>query len=207
MTVGAVMQARFRGTYMPTGDYDEPEGYAPYTPVRFHRRSARDILSQSNFDLKLGSSGKTSAWSLWGQGNTRMFSGRHDGAVSTDGRVLSGYLGIDYRANDPLKFGLALSRSAGEIDYTSGSGDAGVVDMTLTSVLPYAHWSARTGMDVWGMGGAGWGAMQVADQYRDAQTDISMLMGAVGVYNMLTRVGSLGLALKGDGFMTTLEIG
>ena len=193
-------------SYMSLEGYKQlASGMQNYTPVRFSRRPTRDILSESNFDLKLGSEKRTSAWSLWGQGNTRMFSGRHDGAVSTDGRVLSGYLGIDYRVKNPLKIGLALSRSTGEVDYTSTLGDAGMVDMTLNSVLPYMHWSARTGMDVWGMGGAGWGAMQVTDQYRDAQTDISMLMGAVGVYNMLTRVGSLGLALKGDGFMTTLK--
>ena len=192
-------------SYMSLEGYKQlAEAAHDHTPVRFSRRATRDILSQSNFDLKLGSEKRTSAWSLWGQGNTRMFSGQ-PGNVSVDGRVLSGYLGIDYRVKNPLKLGLALSRNAGELDYTSTLGDAGVVDMTLTSVLPYMHWSARTGMDVWGMGGAGWGAMQVTDQYRDAETDISMMMGAVGIYNALARLGEMGLALKGDGFMTRLK--
>ena len=65
-----------------------------FTPVQFHRRSMRDILSQSSFDMRLGQDdkGKPSPWALWGQGNASGFSGSED-HISLNGRVFSAFLG------------------------------------------------------------------------------------------------------------------
>ncbi len=176
-----------------------------YNPIRFHPRSVRDILSQSRFGLQLGqeTTEKISPWSLWGHGSTSGFSSRTEDNLSLDGRVFSGYFGIDYRVKHPLTLGLALSHSTGEIDYTGS--DAGVMDLNLLSVIPYAHYSAGTGLDIWGLGGTGWGEAQITDQYSEAQTDIAMMMAAVGMRNALAKAGNIDLSLKSDAFVVSIN--
>ena len=175
-----------------------------HKPIQFHSRSARDILSQSRFGLRLGqeTAEKTSPWSLWGHGSTSGFSSRTEDNLALDGRVFSGYLGIDYRFN-PLTFGLALSHSTGEINYTGS--DAGVMDLNLLSVIPYMHYSAGKSLDIWGMGGTGRGDVQITDQYSEAQTDIAMIMAAVGMRNALAKAGNIDLSLKSDAFVVSIN--
>ncbi len=175
-----------------------------YKPIQFHSRSARDILSQSRFGLRMGQENaeKISPWSLWGHGSTSGFSSRTEDNLALDGRVFSGYLGIDYRFN-PLTLGLALSHSTGEIDYTGS--DAGVMDLNLLSVIPYMHYSAGTGLDIWGLGGTGRGNVQITDQYSEAQTDIAMIMAAVGMRNALAKAGGIDLSLKSDAFVVSIN--
>ena len=175
-----------------------------HKPIQFHSRSARDMLSQSRFGLRLGqeTAEKTSSWSLWGHGSTSGFSSRTEDNLALDGRVFSGYLGIDHRFN-PLTLGLALSHSTGEIDYTGS--DAGVMDLNLLSVIPYAHYSAGKSLDIWGLGGTGRGDVQITDQYSEAQTDIAMLMAAVGMRNALAKAGNIDLSLKSDAFVVSIN--
>ena len=174
----------------------------PNEQIQFHPRSIRDILSQSHFDLRLGGEGENAdempAWAVWGQGNMNGFSSRTEDNLSLDGRVFSTYLGMDHRLDSPLTLGMALSHSTGEIDYTGS--DAGVINLNLLSLIPYAHYSAGTGLDVWGMGSAGRGKAHVKDQYSEARTNISMIMTAVGMRNALAKMGAIDLALKGDAF-------
>ena len=108
-----------------------------FDPIRFHRRSMRDILSQSSFDMRLGQNdtGKPSPWALWGQGNASGFSGSED-QVSLNGRVFSAFLGVDHHLKNNMTLGLALSHSTGEIDYTGTDGDAGTIDLSLNSLIP-----------------------------------------------------------------------
>ena len=52
------------------------------------------------------------------------------------------------------------------------------MDLTLTSVLPYAHWSPRPGLGMWGLFGAGWGDLKLRDEAGEVKTDLEMLLGA-----------------------------
>ena len=177
-----------------------PDG-RPDAPIRFQRRTMDDVLSQSAFDLRLGQDdvGKLSPWAFWGQGVASGFSGAEDG-IALDGRVFSAFLGLDRRLENNVTLGMAFSRSDGEMDYTRAGGDAGVMDVTLNNVMPYARYAAGTRLNVWGMGSAGWGTAQVADRYHEVKTDISMIMGALGLHNSVTTVGDVALAIKGDAF-------
>ena len=173
-----------------------------FDPIRFHRRSVRDILSQSSFDMRLGrdDAGKPSPWALWGQGNASGFSGSEDN-ISLNGRVFSAFLGVDHHLKNNTTLGLALSHSTGEIDYNAPDGDAGTIDLSLNSLIPYAHYAADKGFDVWGMGSAGWGNATVTDAFNEAQTDISMVMGALGMQNPVAQVEDIALSVKGDVFV------
>ena len=81
------------------------------------------------------------------------------------------------------------------------------MDVTLTSVLPYAHWSPRPGLGVWGLFGAGWGDLDLKDEAGKVETDLEMLMAAVGVRQEVVTWWRINVALKADTFLTELEAG
>ena len=58
-----------------------------------------------------------------------------------DGDVSAGYPGLDYRLQPNVLLGLAVAHSQGDMDYEALDVTKGDVDLALTSVLPYVHWS------------------------------------------------------------------
>ena len=81
------------------------------------------------------------------------------------------------------------------------------MDITLTSILPYAHWSLRPGLGVWGLFGAGWGDLQLRDEAGKVKTDLEMLMAAVGARQEVLTWRQIDVAVKADAFLTELEAG
>ena len=175
------------------------------------RLSARDFLAGTAFNLSLGSNGLDSGsasdpcspWSVWGRGAFSEFKGS-DG---TDGEVFTGYVGTDLRMGSSLLLGVALSHSAGDIDYSLDVTPtiSGEVDANLTSILPYAHWSPIESMGLWGMLGVGWGETTMTDTLGEAETDVEMRMVAVGGHNDLIVAQRTTLAVKVDAFAVELE--
>jgi len=98
--------------------------------------------------------------------------------------------------------GLAVADSRGDVDYEARDVTKGDVDLTLTSVLPYAHWSPRPGLGVWGLFGAGWGDLQLRDEAGQSQDRPGDADGGGG-----GAAGSADVALKADAFLTELEAG
>lgn len=91
--------------------------------------------------------------------------------------MISGYLGLDYRLQRNVVLALALAYSQGAMDYEMREVTKGDVDLTLPSVLPYAQLEPVTGL---GLFGAGWGNLKLKDEARKVETDLEMLMAAVG---------------------------
>ena len=177
-------------------------------PVGFRRVSAGQVLSQSSFNLPLGSrqdATNGSAWTLWGRGNVSGFSGKPKDDFEMDGDVFSGYLGLDYRARTNVLLGVAVSHAAGKVDYETAADDRGRVDTALTSVMPYAHWTVRPGLGVWGLLGAGWGDAELTDPDGEVKTDIHMLMAAGGARQEVATLYGVDLAVKTDAFLVALE--
>ena len=177
-------------------------------PVGFRRVSADQVLSQSSFHMPLGNrqdAANGSAWALWGRGNVSGFSGNPKDDFEMDGDVFSGYLGLDYRVRTNVLLGLAVSHAAGKVDYETDAGDRGRVDTGLTSVMPYAHWTVRPGLGVWGLLGAGWGDAELTDADGEVKTDMHMLMAAGGVRQEVARLSGVDLAVKTDAFLVALE--
>ena len=121
-----------------------------------------------------------------------------------DGNVFTGYLGVDYRLQPTVLLGLAVAHSQGDVDYETTDVTKGVVDVTLTSLLPYAHWSPRPGLGVWGLFGAGWGDLQLRDEAGKVNTDLEMLLGARQEVLTWRRID---VAVKADAFLTEVEAG
>ena len=138
---------------------------------------------------------ETAAGTLWGRGTASGFDGRQKDDFLMDGNVFTCSLGLDYQVQLNVLLGLVVAHSQGD------------VDLTLTSVLPYAHWSPRLGLGVWGLFGAGWGDMALRDEAGKVKTDLEMLMAAVGARQESLTWRRIDLALKADAFLTELEAG
>ncbi len=198
-------------------------------PVQFRRVSGREVLSQSAFELPLSrpaplavasategtpaagppsdpaAQAGAAAWTLWGRGTASGFNGKPKDDFSMDGNVFTGYLGVDYRLQPNVLLGLAVAHSRGDVDYETADVTKGDVDVTLTSILPYAHCSPRPGLGVWGMFGAGWGDLKLRDEAGKVKTDLEMLLGAVGARQEVLTWRQIDVALKADAFLTELE--
>ena len=183
----------------------------------FGPRAGRDLMTGSSFQLALGQDGpaggsgeqaaQEGGWMLWGQGVRSDFAGRPQSDLGLDGRVGAAYVGLDHRWGSKALVGVAASHSVGSLDYSNGGGAANELEVgaRLTSVLPYALWSPRQGLDLWGLMGIGRGAADLEVDGGPVEMGIDMRMAALGMRNELTRVGAVDLALKADAF--TVSIG
>ncbi len=162
--------------------------------------SREELLGRSSFRFSPGADRQRSpaGWTFWGQAGAGGFKGRPEDDLVLDGTVRSAYLGADYRFGAGPLVGLALSRTTSSIGFESGINGTGAVDARLTSLHPYAQWSPRAGLNVWGLVGAGRGTAELSEDAtgRDFATNIGMAMAAAGVRQRLTGA----LAVKADAF-------
>ena len=143
----------------------------------------RDVLLGSSFRLTLGAdeAGAHPRLTAWGRVAGTQFDGR-DGAVTLDGNVLTGAVGVD-RAWDRWLAGVAVSHSLGDGAYSlTGDGRDGALDSsTLTSLHPYLRYAVNDRVDIWGVLGYGWGEMTLAPETGGAlATDTTLMMGSFG---------------------------
>ena len=179
-----------------------------------NRLSLGDFLQQSSFHLALSEGGddEGSNLSIWGRASSGRFSGQPSTGLSSDGQVVTGYLGVDGKVGN-LFAGVALAHSTGDVDY--GISDfGGNLDMSLTSVLPYANFQLNEKLEVWSMVGIGWGEADFQDAVRTGRTeahatrgtlDLSMRMAAVGANRALATWQNIALELKSDAFVMSMD--
>lgn len=96
-----------------------------------------------------------------------------------EGKGFTSDLGVDYRLQPTVLVGVAVAYSQSDVDYMTADVTRGDIDITLMSVLPYAHRSPRPGSGVWGLVGAGWGDLAPRDEAGKMKTDLEMRPGAV----------------------------
>ena len=144
--------------------------------------------------------GDPAGWVVWGRAATTRTAVQATPGAQARGDLFTVHLGIDTRVGSRLLVGVAASHSRGKLGYTlGGQADApAAVDGDLTSAQPYVQWTPRPGLEVWGFGGAGRGALQVVDTFGAVDTGLGMRMGAGGARQEVTP-GS-GLAVKADVF-------
>ena len=171
--------------------------------------SAKDLLARSAFELPLTRTGDDGvpAWTLWGRGSAAGFSGQPEDDFKMDGTLYSGYVGVDYRPQSTVLLGLAVSHSTGDVSYERTGATKAVVDVELTSMLPYAHWQPRPGLGLWSLLGVGWGnlGIKVAGDTQPRNTALTSYLVAVGGRQALTTWQGIDLAAKTDAFLTTVQ--
>ena len=174
----------------------------------------RDVLRGSSFRLTLGATdeaGPHPRLTAWGRVAGTQFDGR-DGAVTLDGNVLTGAVGVD-RAWDRWLAGVAVSHSLGDGSYsiTGDGGDGDLDSSTLTSIHPYLRYAVNDRVDVWGVLGYGWGAMTLEPETGGAlETDTTLLMGSFGGRGLLlsaTDTAGFEVAARTDAMLTRTTSG
>lgn len=162
--------------------------------------SAREILTRSAFQIPLGPDGGqgNATWTAWGRGAATGFRQSPEPGFSMDGSVDNLYLGVDHRFDSDLLLGFAVGSSAGVVDYQS-SGNEVDTAVALTTLLPYAHWRPRPGLEFWSILGAASGELEIFPESGLLPTlDLQTTFGAMGVRQELTRVGGFEIAAKSD---------
>ena len=141
----------------------------------------RDVLLGSSFRLTLGEADASPGHlrlTAWGRVAGTQFDGR-DGALTLDGNVLTGTVGVD-SAWDRWLAGVAVSHSLGGGSFT-GDGDGDLDSSTLTSIHPYLRYAVNERVDVWSVLGYGWGDMTLEPGTGGTlETDTTLLMGSFG---------------------------
>ncbi len=135
----------------------------------------------------------------WGRGAGTRFHGLDDG-VTLSGEVVGGTVGADIERGRWLA-GLALAHADGRGEYRdAGSGAAGSIRSTLTSLHPYVRASVSERLDAWGMLGYGRGGltMGLGEERGTIDTDIASRMGALGVVGEVWSSARYRVAAKSD---------
>ena len=161
---------------------------------RYTNMTLRDALSRSAFRYAREMSSGNS-FGIWGQGSFSRFSGSESGA-DMDGDVMSGTVGIDNRFSGWLH-GIAVSRSESEGAYRIAGEDSLSLSASLTGVYPYMRYNLTDRLRVWGTGGYGRGSLRLqGDSLASSSSDLSMMLGSIGVSGDIVSAGSQGFGLS-----------
>ena len=197
------------------GEFGGPGAGGPDTDPRLGRSQTlrlqlprlRDVLLGSSFRLTLGraDAGTRPRLTAWGRVAGTQFAGR-DGALTLDGDVLTGTVGVDGEWDRWLA-GVAVAHSRGDGSYTMpDAGAGGELDNTLTSLHPYLRYAVNERLDVWGVLGYGWGDLTVTHGPGvTLDTDTTLVMGTVGGRGILlpaSETGGFQLATRTDAMFT-----
>ena len=142
-------------------------------------------------------------WTLWGKGSTNRVA--TDAGFAIDGRINTGYLGVDARLPRNTLVGVAVARSTADFDYQRQGVAEGEIELRTTTLLPYVHWTLCNGLDLWAMAGTGSGEATLADEFGQTTTDTSLRLAAFGLRHALASTESLGWALKADAVSARLS--
>ncbi len=164
----------------------------------------RDLASGSSFEIGLGG-GDFPTWTVWGRGDITLFDDRLEHGFSMDGEVRQSHMGVDFRRGENLLAGALLGRSRADVNYHLPGERAGVAELRMTGLYPYAHWSWTNGIGVWGALGFGSGEVRLQDDAGLGAAPVDMRMTAVGVRRQLANWGAVDIAVKADAFLMRLQ--
>ena len=157
-----------------------------------------------SFQMPFGGAGDHQGqWTLWGKGSTSRAA--TDAGFAIDGRINTGYLGVDARLPRNTLVGVAVARSTADFDYQRQGVAEGEIELQTTTLLPYVHWTLCNGLDLWAMAGTGSGEATLADEFGQTTTDTSLRLAAFGLRHALASTESLGWALKADAVSARLS--
>ena len=126
-----------------------------------------------------GSGGQLALWGRVAHGGFSSTDGSAGPALTVDGEVTTGLLGVDY-SRERLTFGAILSHSAGDGSF-AGDALSGTVESRLTAVTPWLSYRASERLALWGALGRGGGEMTLTPEGGQAlKTDLEWRMASLG---------------------------
>ncbi|MCY4399345.1 MAG: fibronectin type III domain-containing protein [Gemmatimonadetes bacterium] len=177
----------------------------------------RQLLDGTSFHLPLGGEGAQQqgigglGLATWGRGEFVGMARPRGGLVEWDGDMLNLHAGADVRVLPHLLAGVAATRSTGDFAFTDRTGESpveGTYASRMTSLNPYVAGFLGT-VDVagWITGGYGWGTVDIEDDREELRSsNLTAMTGAAGVSGVLLAGGEASLRLKGEGWLTRVEV-
>ena len=179
-------------------------------------RDFRQLLDGSSFLLPLGGEGAQlgigdRALATWGRGEFQSMARPRGGLVEWDGDMLNLHAGADVRVLPHVLVGVAATRSTGDFAFTDRTGESpvkGTYTSRMTSLNPYvAGFLGTVDVTGWITGGYGWGTVDITDDREELRSsNVTTMTGAVGAAGDLLAGGRASLRLKGDGWLTRVEV-
>ena len=147
-------------------------------------------------------------WTLWAGTDLQWARGGTDSS-DFDGEWQLYYLGADRAFREQWLAGLSLSQVQGEVDYSfdeDATAGAGQLSSNLTAIYPYLHGQLSSNLELWAIGGIGFGDVENEREHVDGdadQGDLHMRLLSLGLRRPLSQAGStIDLALTSDaGFL------
>ena len=179
-------------------------------------RDFRQLLDGSSFLLPLGGEGAQlgigdRALATWGRGEFQSMARPRGGLVEWDGDMLNLHAGADVRVRPHILAGVAATRSTGDFAFTDRTGESpvkGTYASRMTSLNPYvAGFLGTVDVTGWITGGYGWGTVDITDDREELRSsNVTTMTGAVGAAGDLLAGERASLRLKGDGWLTRVEV-
>ena len=149
---------------------------------------------------------------FWGKADYNNLSVSSDEWFTWDGRIVSGYMGVDRWLNEEVLTGLSVSLTKGDFDYTDttpGEGGRGDYYVKMISVSPYVSWFLSDDAYIWGAVGYGRGQVDNIDdeEVQSVTTsDLSYKSVAAGGSGRLFDVGDTTFSLKSEAFKVWMDV-
>ncbi|TGG93013.1 MAG: autotransporter domain-containing protein, partial [Aphanocapsa feldmannii 277cV] len=148
-------------------------------------------------------------WTLWAGTDLQWARGGTE-TSDFDGEWQLYYLGADRAFREQWLAGLSLSQVHGEVDYSfedATAAGAGQLSSNLTAIYPYLHGQLSSNLELWAIGGIGFGDVENEREHVDGdadQGDLHMRLLSLGLRRSLSQAGStIDLALTSDaGFLS-----
>ncbi len=160
-----------------------------------------ELVMESDFTLTGETDSTDRTRSVWGRMSESSFDGAEE-ALTVQGEVVTGFIGLDIASDDRWLMGLALSQSEGEGNYTLNQGTGGEIETRLTALTPYGLMRLDEDRSIWGALGFGQGTLTLKpEQDTAARTDIGWQMAAAGMETTLIETpesGGAGLSTRSD---------
>ena len=148
---------------------------------------------------------------FWGKADYNNLSVSSDEWFAWDGRIVSGYMGVDRWLNEQVLTGLSVSLTKGDFDYTDttpGEGGRGDYYVKMLSVSPDVSWFLSDDSYIWGAIGYGRGQVDIDDEQVQsvATSDLSYKSVAAGGSGRLFDVGDTTFSLKSEAFKVWMDV-
>ncbi len=148
---------------------------------------------------------------FWGKADYNNLSVASDEWFKWDGRIVSGYMGVDRWLNEKVLTGLSLSLTKGNFDYTDttpGEGGRGDYHIKMVSVSPYVSWFLSEDVYLWSALGYGRGQIDIDDEgaRKVATSDLSYKSVAAGGNGRVFDVGDTTFSLKSEAFKVWMDV-
>ena len=150
-------------------------------------------------------------WTLWAGTDLQWARGGTE-TSDFDGEWQLYYLGADRAFAEQWLAGISLSRVWGDVDYSfedaTAAGD-GQLSSSLTAIYPYLHGQLSSNLELWAIGGIGFGEVENEREHVDGdadQGDLHMQLLSVGLRRSLSQAGSaMDLAFSSDAGFVSLS--